>query len=82
MYIYDVLYVCDILYYTIYIYIYAIYDIRSRCVYVTCMSQVPGDVSALAPGGIRMGTPALTTRYTSMICTYICGGYAFISICF
>ena len=26
-------------------------------------NTVPGDVSALAPGGIRMGTPALTTRY-------------------
>jgi len=25
-------------------------------------NTVPGDVSALAPGGIRMGTPALTTR--------------------
>merc|ERR1711937_795231 len=25
-------------------------------------NTVPGDVSALVPGGIRMGTPALTTR--------------------
>ena len=26
-------------------------------------NTVPGDVSAMTPGGIRMGTPALTTRY-------------------
>jgi glycine hydroxymethyltransferase len=25
-------------------------------------TQVPGDTSALTPGGIRMGAPALTTR--------------------
>lgn len=25
-------------------------------------NTVPGDVSALVPGGVRMGTPALTTR--------------------
>lgn len=25
-------------------------------------NTVPGDVSAMTPGGIRMGTPALTTR--------------------
>ena len=25
-------------------------------------NTVPGDVSALVPGGIRMGAPALTTR--------------------
>jgi glycine hydroxymethyltransferase len=25
-------------------------------------NTVPGDVSAMVPGGIRMGTPALTTR--------------------
>jgi glycine hydroxymethyltransferase len=25
-------------------------------------NTVPGDVSALVPGGLRMGTPALTTR--------------------
>lgn len=30
-------------------------------------NTVPGDVSALAPGGIRMGTPALTTRYTHIL---------------
>ena len=26
-------------------------------------NTIPGDVSAMTPGGIRMGTPALTTRY-------------------
>lgn len=25
-------------------------------------NSVPGDVSAVVPGGIRIGTPALTTR--------------------
>ncbi|KAH9307553.1 hypothetical protein KI387_035464, partial [Taxus chinensis] len=25
-------------------------------------NTVPGDVSAMVPGGIRMGTPALTSR--------------------
>mmetsp|Transcript_36266 Transcript_36266/g.34272 ORF Transcript_36266/g.34272 Transcript_36266/m.34272 type:complete len:105 (-) Transcript_36266:79-393(-) len=25
-------------------------------------NTIPGDVSAMTPGGIRMGTPALTTR--------------------
>ena len=25
-------------------------------------NTVPGDVSAMTPGGIRMGSPALTTR--------------------
>ncbi len=25
-------------------------------------NTVPGDVSALVPGGVRMGTPALTSR--------------------
>jgi glycine/serine hydroxymethyltransferase len=31
---------------------------------VTCLfcSCSPGDVSAMTPGGIRMGTPALTSR--------------------
>ena len=28
----------------------------------TNKNTVPGDVSAMTPGGIRMGTPALTTR--------------------
>ena len=36
------------------------------CIHHLYMLQVPGDVSALAPGGIRMGTPALTTRYESI----------------
>ena len=26
-------------------------------------NTVPGDVSAMTPGGIRMGAPALTTRW-------------------
>ncbi len=34
-------------------------------------NTIPGDVSAMTPGGIRMGTPALTTRYR-----YI-GGHVF-----
>lgn len=29
-------------------------------------NTVPGDVSAMTPGGIRMGTPALTSRYVSL----------------
>ena len=28
----------------------------------TNKNTVPGDVSAMTPGGIRMGAPALTTR--------------------
>jgi glycine hydroxymethyltransferase len=31
-------------------------------------NTVPGDVSAMTPGGIRMGTPALTSRYASLAC--------------
>lgn len=31
-------------------------------------NTVPGDVSAMTPGGIRMGTPALTSRYVSPAC--------------
>jgi hypothetical protein len=29
----------------------------------TLCPHSPGDVSAMTPGGIRMGTPALTSRY-------------------
>ena len=28
----------------------------------TNKNTIPGDVSAMTPGGLRMGTPALTTR--------------------
>lgn len=30
----------------------------------TNKNTIPGDVSAMTPGGIRMGTPALTSRYS------------------
>ena len=31
----------------------------------------PGDVSAMTPGGIRMGTPALTSRYVLSVCIFM-----------
>ena len=32
--------------------------------YYETQNTIPRDKSAMTPGGIRMGTPALTTRYT------------------
>lgn len=37
----------------------------TKFIFLLCVSSqntIPGDVSAMTPGGIRMGTPALTTR--------------------
>lgn len=33
------------------------------CNIATNKNTIPGDISAMTPGGIRMGAPALTTRY-------------------
>jgi len=33
----------------------------------TNKNTVPGDVSAMTPGGIRMGAPALTTRWVANV---------------
>lgn len=48
------------------------------CSHSFVIQYSPGDVSAMTPGGIRMGTPALTSRYVSLSLS-IC--FAVSSIC-
>jgi hypothetical protein len=39
----------------------------------TNKNTVPGDVTAMTPGGIRMGAPALTTRWVANLFFFVLG---------